>query len=148
MYSSCRFFSDETVCQLTYFLTDSCVRNYWSFIVSHTSESSVFEPDSYEAEVITEKPENWNYKPSGVTYTKRRRCLSRNITFQQLHVQYYLFLKGKGKAVPLEAWSGPGGSRKIRFPDVMTTAQDDDKVVSLTHRPPLPPGNAPGTHFC
>ena len=30
----------------------------------------------------------------------------------------------------------------------MTTAQDGDKVVSLTHRPPLPPGNAPGTHFC
>ena len=22
------------------------------------------------------------------------------------------------------------------------------KVVILTHRPPLPPGNAPGTHFC
>jgi hypothetical protein len=30
----------------------------------------------------------------------------------------------------------------------MTTAQDDDKVVSLKHRPPLPPGNTPGTHFC
>ena len=29
----------------------------------------------------------------------------------------------------------------------MTTAQDGGKVVSLTHRPPLPPGNAPGTHF-
>ena len=28
----------------------------------------------------------------------------------------------------------------------MTTAQDGDKVVSLTYRPPLPPGNAPGTH--
>jgi hypothetical protein len=27
----------------------------------------------------------------------------------------------------------------------MTTAQDGGKVVSLTHRPPLPPGNAPGT---
>jgi len=26
----------------------------------------------------------------------------------------------------------------------MTTAQDAGKVVSLTHRPPLPPGNAPG----
>jgi len=25
----------------------------------------------------------------------------------------------------------------------MTTAQDDGKVVSLTHRPPLPPGNTP-----
>jgi len=30
----------------------------------------------------------------------------------------------------------------------MTTAQDGGKVISLTHRPPLPPGNAPGTHFC
>ena len=30
----------------------------------------------------------------------------------------------KGKAVPLQAWSGPEGSRKLRFPDYMTTAQD------------------------
>jgi len=30
----------------------------------------------------------------------------------------------------------------------VTTAQDGGKVVSLTHRPSLPPGNAPGTHFC
>jgi len=27
-------------------------------------------------------------------------------------------------------------------------AQDGGKVVSLTHWPPLPPGNTPGTHFC
>ena len=45
------------------------------------------------------------------------------------------------------AVSGPEGSGKLRFPDFMTTAQDDHKVVSLTHRLPLPPGNAPGTHF-
>ena len=57
------------------------------------------------------------------------------------------FAVGK-KAVPLQAWSGPEGSRKLRFPDFMTTAQDGGKVVSLTHRPPLPPGNIPGTHFC
>ena len=56
--------------------------------------------------------------------------------------------KGKGKAVPLQAWSGPEGSRKLRFPDFMTTAQDCGKVVSLTQRPPLPRGNTPGTHFC
>ena len=55
---------------------------------------------------------------------------------------------GKGKTVLLQAWSGPEGSRKLRLTDFMTTAQDGDKVVSLTHRPPLPPGNAPGTHFC
>ena len=52
------------------------------------------------------------------------------------------------KLVPLQAWSGPEGSRKLRFPDYVTTAQDGGKVVSLTHRPSLPPGNAPGTHFC
>jgi len=44
--------------------------------------------------------------------------------------------------------SGPEGSRKLRFPDFMTMAQDGGKVVSLTHQPPLPPGNTPGTHFC
>jgi len=38
--------------------------------------------------------------------------------------------------------------RKLRFPNFVTTAQDGGKVVSLMHRPPLPPGNAPGTHFC
>ena len=54
----------------------------------------------------------------------------------------------KGKAVPLQAWSGPEGSRKLRFPYFMTTAQDGGKVVSLTHRLPLPPGNTPGTYFC
>jgi len=47
--------------------------------------------------------------------------------------------KGKGKAVPLQGWSGPEGFRKLRFPDYMTTALDIGKVVSLTHRPTLPP---------
>jgi len=55
---------------------------------------------------------------------------------------------GKGEVVPLQAWSNPEGCRKLRFPDFMTTAQDGGKVVSLTHRLPLPPGNTPGTHFC
>ena len=44
--------------------------------------------------------------------------------------------KGKGKAVPLQAWSVPEGSRKLRFPDFMTTLQGGGKVVSLTQRPP------------
>ena len=59
--------------------------------------------------------------------------------------QCYLY---KTKAVPLQAWSGPEGSRKLRFADFMTTVQDGGKVVSLTHWPPLPPGNTPGTRFC
>ena len=47
--------------------------------------------------------------------------------------------RSKRKAVPLQAWSGAEGSRKLRFPDFMTTAQDGGKVVSLTYQPPLPP---------
>jgi hypothetical protein len=43
----------------------------------------------------------------------------------------------KGKAVPLQTWSGPEGSRKLRFPDFTTTAQDA-----------FTPGNTPCTHFC
>jgi hypothetical protein len=46
------------------------------------------------------------------------------------HKQYFF--------IPLQAWSGPEGSSKLRFPDDMTTAHDGGKVVSLTHRPPLP----------
>jgi hypothetical protein len=34
----------------------------------------------------------------------------------------------KGKAVPLQAWTGPEASRKLRFPDFVTTAQDSGKV--------------------
>ena len=53
-----------------------------------------------------------------------------------LTVHLQIEVKGKGKAVPLQAWSGPEGSGKLRFPDFMTMAQDGGKVVSLMHRPP------------
>jgi hypothetical protein len=43
----------------------------------------------------------------------------------------FMCADGKGKAVLLQAWGGPEGSRKLRFPDYMTTAQDGGKVVSL-----------------
>jgi len=39
-------------------------------------------------------------------------------------------------------------SRKLRFPDFITTAQDGGKIVSLTHRLTLPPGNTLAAHFC
>jgi hypothetical protein len=63
--------------------------------------------------------------------------------------RHFIFsLKKRGKVVPLQTWNDPEVSRKLRFPDFMTTAQDGGKVVSLTHRQPLPPGNTPDTHLC
>jgi hypothetical protein len=49
-----------------------------------------------------------------------------------------------GKAIPLQAWTGPEGSKRLRLPDFKTIGT----VVSPTHRPPLLPENIPGTHFC
>jgi len=43
---------------------------------------------------------------------------------------HYIHLKAKA-AVPLQAWSGQEGSRKLRFPDYMTAAQDDGRLSAL-----------------
>ena len=39
--------------------------------------------------------------------------------------------KGKGKAVPLQVRSGPEGSRKLSFPDFVTTVQDGGRLSAL-----------------
>jgi len=68
-----------------------------------------------------------------------------------LVVQRYCALRfillGKGKAIRLQAWTCPEGSRKLRLPDFKTMAHEGGKVVSRKHWPPLPPGNIPVTHF-
>jgi hypothetical protein len=46
---------------------------------------------------------------------------------------------GAGKAIPLQAWPGPEGSRKLGFPD-------EGGKVSPTHRPAFAPRYIPGTH--
>ena len=55
-----------------------------------------------------------------------------------VNVSFSDYLKVKGKAIPLQAWSGLEDSRKLRSLDFMTAAQDGGKVVSLTHRPLYP----------
>jgi hypothetical protein len=43
----------------------------------------------------------------------------------------------------------PLGLQKVEAPRISRqSAHKCGKVVSPTHRPPLPPGNIPGTHFC
>ena len=43
----------------------------------------------------------------------------------------FIFKHGKGKTVPLQVWTGPEGSRKARFPDFVTTAQDGGRLSAL-----------------
>ena len=56
---------------------------------------------------------------------------STNIHHLFVHMLVYnkdLLINMHGKAVPLQARCGPEGSRKLSFPDFMTTAQDGGKV--------------------
>jgi len=46
-----------------------------------------------------------------------RALVTNNV--QQFKIIY--ISKGKGKSISLQAWGCPEGSRKLRFPDYMTT---------------------------
>jgi hypothetical protein len=43
----------------------------------------------------------------------------------------WLLIREKGKSVPLQARTGPEGSRKLRFPDFVTTAQDGGRLSAV-----------------
>jgi len=67
--------------------------------------------------------------------------------------EYVVFCFGqqlfvKGTAIPLQAWAVSEFCRRLRLPISRKSAHEGGKVVSPTHRPPLPPGNTAGTHFC
>ena len=49
----------------------------------------------------------------------------------------------KDKGIPLQAWEGSWGFRRLRLLDVLDTRHyEGGKIVTLTHRPPSPPGNS------
>ena len=55
----------------------------------------------------------------------------------------------KVKSSPITGLDRPRGFQEIKAPRFRDNGREDGgKVVSLTHRPPLPLGNTPGTHLC
>jgi len=46
-------------------------------------------------------------------------------------LQKYTFTYNNGKVVPLQAWTGPEVSRKLRFPDFVTTEEDGGRLSVL-----------------
>jgi len=49
----------------------------------------------------------------------------------------------KCKAIPVQAWTGLKGSRRLRLPSSIHSAHEGCQVVSRTHLPPLPPRKYP-----
>jgi len=44
-----------------------------------------------------------------------------NVIFSVCSIKHHIVKgKGKGKAIPLHAWAGPEGSRRLRLPDFKT----------------------------
>ena len=84
---------------------------------------------------------NTMVKPHTMAFRVIKSC-NLTVTYQHfggtycLHAQgktvkLFRSVKGKGKAVPLQAWTGPEVSRKLRFPDFVTTAQDGGRLSAL-----------------
>ena len=55
----------------------------------------------------------------------------------------------KGTAIPLQAWTGPEGSRKIEAPGFLVSRHMKvARLSALCSDRLYSPGNIPGTHFC
>jgi hypothetical protein len=66
------------------------------------------------------------HAPADLPPRKTRYILYRRLGGPRAGLDGYEFVsslgkvKGKGKAIPLQAWTGPEGSRRLRFPDFKT----------------------------
>jgi hypothetical protein len=60
----------------------------------------------------------------------------------------YIYMSGNGKEIPLQALTGPEGSRSLRLPDFKTIEirkwQDCQPYAPAAFTPRI----IPGTHFC
>jgi hypothetical protein len=59
------------------------------------------------------------------------------------------FMLVKGKAICIQAWTGPEGSRRLRIPEFQDSRhRKATKLSALGTGRLYLPGDTPGTHFC
>jgi hypothetical protein len=126
----------------TYYLVQSITANYSSGISVHST-------------LILQITGMWIMfvlvRPIKLQQTDRSwRNLAWTSRPNELQTKYliHVYDHGKGKVLQLQTWTGPEGSRRLRLQDFKTIGTWGGKVVRPTHRPPSPPRNIPGTHFC
>jgi hypothetical protein len=99
----------------------------------HWSLISCTHKHEYTKEALTY---NASASTTNFTYT----ALRSNYQLSELHDLESGKGKVKDKDFPLQTWAGPWGSGRLRFPDFLDFRHYKGcKVVTLTHRPSLPP---------
>jgi len=88
--------------------------------IRHEGRDFIWNKNWYESEISPKIYQIISFRPSTFFY-------SRQLNLDNTQGGYEV----KRKAVPLQTWSGPGGSKKLKFPDFMTTAQDDGRLSVL-----------------
>ena len=74
-----------------------------------------------------------------VTWTRPLHDVANTINLSWKNMYDYTgYNMTESKAVPLQVWIGPEGSRMLRLPDFKTFGAWMGKVVSPTNQPPLP----------
>jgi len=72
------------------------------------------------------------FGPSSDLYTRTHNNLNNHLYNLREYRTLPLQRCKKGKAVPLQVWTDPEGSRKLSFPDFVTTAQDGGRFSALS----------------
>jgi len=126
-----------------------CRTPSWHRQTVHTTHCLIFFSDNTPTQNLMEFPVHCTWKKlhnsascCSLTTPTTTLTVYRLLTEEEEKPIYRIF-----KAVPIQVWSGPEDSRKLRFPDTITMAQDGGRVVSLMHWPTLPPANPPGTQI-
>jgi hypothetical protein len=91
---------------------------------------------------IVSSYEKWGVgKSSGPRWQEKGYSWQPGLVFVRLHrldaIMLHAFIRVEVKQSPLQVLTSPEGSRRLRL---RQSAHEGGKVVSPTHRPPLPPG--------
>ena len=71
---------------------------------------------------------------------KNKQGKNKKVRIQEKDKRECYIDKKKGKAAPITGLWGPEGSGQLRLQITRHSAHEGGKVVTLMHRPPLPPG--------
>jgi len=90
------------------------------------------------------RPVFWKWRP----VCRKNRLLALYSLKMALTISFEELVKSKAfKAIPVQAWTGPEGSRRLSFQVSRREVHEGGKVVSPRHRPPLSPRRYPWYSF-